>query len=207
MTSQKPVIVCDIDEVLFPFVKGLIAHHNKQRGTELVEDDFFSYHFQEVWGGTQAETDEIVEGFMESDCLHLLPVEHAKGALDTLKTDFDVVLVTARNGLFAENTTMWLRSHLPELFHDVMFAGNTFDGREYRTKGEICAELGALLIVDDHPDNIRSAAAVGVDGILFGERPWTLEAVDAIPDNVVHHKNWKQVLDYIYGDWRHKRLS
>lgn len=33
------------------FVRPLAEFHNKNYGTNLKEDDFFSYEFYDVWGG------------------------------------------------------------------------------------------------------------------------------------------------------------
>lgn len=195
---SKPVIVCDIDDVLFPFAPGIASFHNARKGTTLTEDDFVTFNFYEVWGGTQEEANVIIEAFMDEDCLDLLPVDGAKEALHLLKNDYDVILVTSRNGIFSEKTINWLTHYLPDLFKDIIFAGNHYDGRGHRTKGEIAKELGATYVIDDLPDNIYSATENGVKGILFGTRGWTLASVNDLPELAVHCRNWQETLEYIY---------
>lgn len=198
--GQKPVIAVDIDDVLFPFVEGVAEYHNNLKGTQLAVDDFTTYHLNEVWGGTQEETEEIVQAFLSTDHLHLQPQPGVKKALQQLKGDFDVVLVTARNQAFEEPTVTWLRHHLPDLFADVKFAGNPYDGRPYQPKGIVCQELGARLLIDDHPSNLLSAAECGVDGILFGSKAWSV--LDESSARIVPCVDWKDVLEYIYHVWR-----
>lgn len=197
---NKPVIAVDIDDVLFPFVDGIAAYHNNLKGTNLTVDDFFSYNFVEVWGGEVDETERIVESFLGMDQLHLQPVHGAKEALARLSQDFEVVLVTARNQLFESATSAWLQHHLPELFSQVIFAGNHHDGRPYRPKGVICEELGARLLIDDHPRNLLSVAEHGIDGVLFGTKAWSVRP--ETPARITPCKDWDAVVSYIYDEWR-----
>lgn len=199
--SVRPVIAVDIDDVLFPFIEGLAEYHNDLKGTQLTADDFTTYRLSEVWGGTLEETEEIVHTFLAADHrLRLQPRDGVKKALERLKSDFDVVLVTARNQAFEAPTAAWLRYHLPDLFADVMFAGNPYDGRPYRPKGVICQELGARLLIDDHPSNLLSAAECGVDGILFGSKAWSV--LETPVSRIVPCSDWDAVLRYIYDEWR-----
>lgn len=197
---SKLVIAVDIDDVLFPFIDGIAAYHNTPKGTQLTAEDFFSYNFTEVWGGDPAETDRIVDAFLGTDQLHLQPVPGAKAALARLSQDFDVVLVTARNQLFEAETLAWLHRHLPELFSRVILAGNPHDGRPHRPKGVVCEELGARLLIDDHPRNLMSAAEYGVDGVLFGTKAWSVQPEASA--HIAACKDWDATLKYIYDEWR-----
>lgn len=201
----KPVIVCDFDDVLFPLIEGLSDHHNDAHGTTLTPEDFVSYNFNEVWGGSQQEANLIIEAFLANDNLHLEPLPGVQAALTRLSQDFQLVIVTARNHLFEPSTVRWLRHRLPDLFSEVVFAGNHHDGRGFRTKGEICRELQALLIIDDHPANLASAVQQGTDAILFGTKAWS--SLEGLPKRVVHCETWPDVTEYIYGTWRHQRVS
>lgn len=202
---KKPVLVCDIDDVVFPFIPEMAKHYNERYHAKLTPEDFVSFNFYEVWGGTQHEANAIIESFLAKPQLELQPIQGAVEAFARLKQDFDIVMVTARNGIFESETSAWLKTHFADLFSHVVFAGNPHDGRGYRTKGEICQELGAVLIIDDHPANVMSAVQQGVDGILFGKRKWTLEA--EAHDRVIHCRDWSAIEEYIYGTWRYKQLS
>lgn len=199
-TAGRPVIAVDIDDVLFPFVDGIASHHNALRGSRLTVQDFVTFDLAKVFGSSQEETEAIVKSFLESDNIHLEPVAGAKEALARLKRDFDVILVTARNEYFKTKTVDWLRRQLPDLFADVHFAGNPHDGRPFRPKGAICYELGAKLLIDDYPENLRSAVSFGIDGVLFGSKPWSF--VDDEEVNIVPCMDWSAVIEYIYHDWR-----
>lgn len=195
---SRPVIAVDIDDVLFPFVDGIAEYHNTLKGTKLTAADFFSYNFVDVWGGDAAEADQIVDDFLAADQLHLQPVPGAKAALSRLGRDFEVVLVTARNQLFETETSAWLRHHLPDLFSQVVFAGNPHDGRPHRPKGVICQELGARLLIDDHPRNLLSVAEHGIEGILFGTKAWSVRPETQV--RITPCEDWDAVLKYIYDE-------
>lgn len=193
-----PVIAIDIDDVLFPFVDGIAEYHNTIKGTNLTVDDFFSYSFAEVWGGDVVETERIVQTFLGMDHVRLQPVDGAKEALGRLSQDFDIVLVTARNQMFQQETEAWLRHHFPALFSHVIFAGNPHDGLPFRPKGVICEELGARLLIDDHPGNLLSAAEHDIEGILFGTKAWSV--VPESSTNITPCADWDAVLRCIYRD-------
>ena len=46
----------DLDEVLSRFVLGLVEYYNSTYKTSLKLEDFHSYKFWEVWGGTKEDT-------------------------------------------------------------------------------------------------------------------------------------------------------
>lgn len=195
---QKPVIAVDIDDVIFPFVVEIASHYNALKGAKLTKDDFFSYHFRDVWGGTEEEGNEVVATFLEKDVVHVLPLEGAKEAFEQLKKDFTIMLVTARNGIFEKRTRQWLEAHFGGLFHDVIFAGNPHDTVDYRKKGEICRELKAVCLIDDSPSNLVSAIECGIQPILFGAHPWNMH--HELPAGVPRCSSWEEVTQYIYSN-------
>lgn len=193
---SKPVIAVDIDDVIFPFIPELIKHYNLRKGADLTLEDFKIYHFSQVWGNTEEEANAIVAEFLTQDLVHLQPLPGAQQAFDRLSRDFDIVLITARNGLFAPSTTQWLQAHFQGLFEDVIFAGNPHDTIEYREKGIICQEVGAAVLIDDSPGNLQSALDYGVDAVLFGAHNWN--KVHTLPDHIVRCRTWKEVVDHVY---------
>lgn len=48
------------------FVRPLAEFHNKNYGTNLKEDDFFSYEFYDVWGGNYDDVWSILYIFINS---------------------------------------------------------------------------------------------------------------------------------------------
>ena len=194
----KPVIAVDIDDVVFPFVDGIAEYFNSIKGTTLSAKDFLSYHFTEVWGGTDKETNEVVANFLLMDHLAVAPIAGAKEALNTLKNYFEIYFVTARNGMFEAQTRKWLETHVPEVFQNVHFAGNPYDGISWEEKGSVCKRIGAEFLIDDNVSNLLSAQAFGVGSILYGNAPW-VRADERVNDGMVRCADWEQVTKYLTG--------
>lgn len=73
---SKPVVACDCDEVLARFVAGepttvcylldphslgVVQFHNEKYKTDLKFEDFFSYDFTAVWGGSREDAFEKLD--------------------------------------------------------------------------------------------------------------------------------------------------
>ena len=196
---SKPVVAIDIDDVIFPFVPEILKHFNTRSGADLSLDDFTVYHFSQVWGSTEDEANAIVAEFLSQDVVHLQPIAGAQKAFAELNREFTIVLVTARNGLFAPSTRQWLQSHFEGLFKDVIFAGNSHDTLIYREKGMICKELGAVVLIDDNPSNLQSALDYGIDALLFGAHKWN--EVHALPEHTVRCDTWEEVVSHVRGKY------
>ena len=193
---RAATIAVDIDDVLFPFVEGIADYHNDVTGSNLTLDDYATFDFSAIWGLDAAAAEEIVGDFMQGDNLHMQPLAGARDALRRLSQNYNVVLVTARNQYFEADTIAWLERHLSGLFQKVIFAGNPHDGRLYRPKGEVCRELGVELLIDDHPRNLLSAAEHGIDGVLFGLKPWSV--LDGVSTRITPCRDWSAVMEHIY---------
>ena len=206
MPEPRLTIAVDIDDVLFPFVGGVAKFHNDRHGTQLTAGDFNTYDFVDVWGGSQEDSMKLIDDFLAMDHSLIRPLEGSVDAIKRLKKDFRVVSITARNGIFEPNTVKWLSMHFPGLLDGAYFAGNRHDGRPYRSKGDICREVGANILIDDSPHNLLSATEYGIDGVLFGKKAWSV--MNGLPPKSIKHcTDWTDVEDYIYNDWRPKQLS
>jgi hypothetical protein len=69
--NKKPIIAVDIDEVLTPFVKHLLEFYNARfPSSPILLENFHSYQFWEVWGGTAHDASSLVNEFFESQGIH-----------------------------------------------------------------------------------------------------------------------------------------
>lgn len=71
--DTKLVVACDMDEVLCEFLPGLIAYWNLKKGTSYKMEDFTSYNFADVWGGTNEETVEFIHQWFEEPSFDEIP--------------------------------------------------------------------------------------------------------------------------------------
>lgn len=54
----------DLDEVLADFLPSLMDYHNENYGTDFKKEDFHSYQFWHVWGGTREEAIQKYMAFL-----------------------------------------------------------------------------------------------------------------------------------------------
>jgi uncharacterized HAD superfamily protein len=186
-----------MDEVLCGFVPAVVRFHNDTYGTSLKTEDFFSYTFFYVWGGTLQEAHEKLELFHESKYFleELAPIPHAQNAVRALAERYDLHVVTSRRYNIETVTRQWLHQHFPNCFKGVHF-GNHFSvtGQRSIPKSELCRTIGAQLLVDDNLDYAIDCSNNGTPVILFGDYPWNRGHINTNrPELVVKAPDWDQI--------------
>jgi hypothetical protein len=198
---QLPTLCVDCDEVLAAFIPSLALWHNRVFGTLLQARSFTSTHFAGVPGfGDAAETDAKMRAFFASEeWFNLAPIPGSAEALPRLAKVYNIYLVTARSPQQEAVTRVWLSRHFAPVFCGLRFTGayDNADGadRPKRSKGEVCAELGALCLVDDAVHYVVEAAGKLPLAICFGRYAWNSnrEAWEhpALPENVLRAETWR----------------
>jgi uncharacterized protein len=190
------VIAIDIDEVLGTFADGFTEYHNEKYGTEVNVSDIEDYHgFNVNFGIEQKEIGKRVMDFwQETESKTIFPIEGAKEALKKLKEEGNILhVITARPETAKELTNKWLDEHFPDLFESITFTSH-FSSDNPKTKGEVCVEIGAEILIEDCHSYALSAAERGIKVFLF-DYPWNLK--QEIPVGVTRVKNWDEVLEKI----------
>jgi len=193
----KPKIAIDIDDVLVLSAPEILGNYNRRWGTQLILADWYS-DIGPQWG-TNDDDEAIrrVNEFVESEeYSELPPVQKAIFALQALSRRYELHILTGRHDVIAGATQGWLQRHFPDIFHSVNFS-NLFDKTKVRSKGDMCRELGAAYLVDDHLAHCKSAASVGLKAVLFGSYPWN--QADELPDGVTRCVDWNAVQEYFDG--------
>ncbi len=188
---MRPLIAIDIDEVLFPFVPQLAEYHNTKHGTSLTADDFTTYDFDKVWGGTVVEAVAKVNAYFAADHLGVVPIDGAIENLKSLADHYRLIVMTSRHDILTAATHAWIDRHFAGVFETVILAGNHHAGGDVRTKVSLCRELGAVALIDDSLRYVKECAEVGQRAILFGNYPWN--QTDKLPEGVVRARNWDEV--------------
>ncbi len=174
-SKPKPVIAVDIDEVLAQFMPTLARFHNDNYNTSLDVEDFRSYKFHEVWGGTAQECSDKMDIYFNSSYFKndLIQVPSAFNILNELKNTYDLHVVTARHDGIAEHTKFWINANYPDIFTDIHF-GNHFakEAGKSVSKSELCKKINAILLIDDSPIYAKDCADNFLPCILFGDYPW-----------------------------------
>lgn len=166
------VLAIDVDEVLGQFVRQLCLFHNHGYGTSLTPEDFNSYYFHEVWGGSRTSADAKMDDFFASPFfLQGIPVvDGAETVLRKHAANFELHVVTSRQHVLREHTRQWVDANYPGLFAELHFGNHFSKEGVQRSKPELCRSIGAALIIDDNMRYATECAAAGIPAYLFGER-------------------------------------
>ncbi|KAG9065661.1 hypothetical protein KI688_001950 [Linnemannia hyalina] len=200
----RKVIAVDLDEVLARTTLAIADFHNDTYGTTLTMDDFISYDYTKIWGGTREES--IAKWRLFFDSPYFLKVEPVEGSLETLKLlkarRFSLVIVTARQQFVADLTKKFVDRHFPGIFESIYFANHFLTEQEKLTfvskpKSVICRDVHAQLLIDDSLENALEVSKAGIPVLLFdlhGKYKWNqLEEGQQLPDKVTRVKSWKDV--------------
>jgi len=194
--ASKKTIAVDIDEVLFPMVNDLIKYVDREHKVKLTPEDFKTYHLEDIWPAGSAEGTIVFESYKKQVTPEIAPVEGAAEALKALSRNYDVIVMTARDVSVKPITMSWINNYFPGLFKGVHFVGNRIDSVTWRTKAEVCEELGVSYLIDDSLKHLTLVSRAGIKGLLFGDFSWNQ---GDLPKGIVRVNGWQEVLEYFDG--------
>jgi 8-oxo-dGTP pyrophosphatase MutT (NUDIX family)/uncharacterized HAD superfamily protein len=177
----------DLDEVTAEFLEHMIRYYNAANGKNLSKEDFHSYNFWEVWGGTREESIEMADKFHNSkgfDKIH--PAENAIESIRSIASKNKFMIITSRPKNWKTKTERWVRRHLGDINCKIIYT-NDFHKGKGKTKSEICIEEGIGVMVEDHEKYSVECAEKGIKVILF-DKPWNKNA---------RHRNITRVSDWL----------
>ena len=169
---RKPVIAVDNDDVLFSLVESIFLYYNTLYKTKLKLKDQTVFNLDQTFGLSEEETLKLVFDFYKSPyMMQTKPIPGALTALKKLKSQFDLVMITARPDFTRKITLKALKMHYPDIFKSVYLTNAFSQSGTKKLKSEVCLEVGALLMIDDAFHNAQDCADKGIPVILF-RRPW-----------------------------------
>jgi 5'(3')-deoxyribonucleotidase len=188
---NKAIIAVDCDDVLVATAQQILDQYNRVHGTSVSD-------YTEIWQLMSSdETRDNRNTYLDSEeYMQSQPIQDAMRALRELNERFELHIVTGRPGFMQDITLAWLKKHLPEVFKTVVFT-DFFKQQGGRSKADICLELGADYLIDDHIRHCEAVARVGVTALLFGDYTWN--QADELPKGVIRCKDWPAVAEYFDG--------
>ena len=160
-------------------------------------DDYWVYEFAKVWGCSQQRSNEIVHEFFESPHFNegIPVIPGARDALGRLGEWCDLAVVTSRQHVIQDATLAWLDAHYGGVFQEVYF-GNHFalEGAS-RKKSEICASIGAHVLIDDNVGYALDCAHAGIQVLLFdwrGSYRWSKLPKGQEHPNIAVVRDWAE---------------
>jgi uncharacterized HAD superfamily protein len=191
---MKPVLAVDFDDVLFPFMDRFVPHYNEKYGESFCMDDYFTFEFHEVWGGTSARAFECVSTFFHMPHDGIPPKEGSMQGVAALAERYELVIVTSREEDLRPQTQKWLDEHFPGAFRELHLCGTyTPDVTRRRTKVEVVEELDAVALIDDSVRHVSEVAAAGRRALLFGDYAWNRSG--ELPSGVQRYAGWQSIVE------------
>jgi len=199
---NKPLIAIDIDDVISETTEAIRVWSNTASGVELSSHQFnqtageYWGYYERVWNnhGISLNFNDF-ETSMAEDMIEVPLLADASFALHEILESYNVVLITSRITALRGHTERWFEKHFPGNNISLHFASNPKSGENRLTKGQICKQLGASLLIDDNPEHCASMLQEGLEAILFGDYGWQ----QAVPEGAVRCKRWPDVLEYLNG--------
>lgn len=195
----RKTIAIDLDEVLSAQTEAIRLFINKRYNLDLTPEDYlisapYWRYWEKVWGVSEEEGARRVQEFINSGGFKgQKPVKGALQAINRLKKNFNLVIVTSRKDKHAEDTHLWLEEHFPNVFNDIRFS-SVWGNKASVAKAKICRQLGANYLIDDNLEHCTLVADEGLIALLFGNYGWS--KAKKLPKRVVRVKNWQEVLEY-----------
>lgn len=199
--KMKPVIAIDIDDVLIDTVTALFGYYNQTYGTRLAKTHYYSK--DPVVHGVQdfAEAVKRFENYLSSKAFErLAPIQQAVISVKRLSRFYDFVAITSRPAFMQAMTEAWLNKYFRNIqgvrfTHFILAVDKPSVGKRL-TKVDVCKEINARYMIEDHLHHAIPVAAAGVRVFLI-DQPWN--QTNELPDNIERVMDW-QSIEKLLGD-------
>ena len=184
--AKRLVIAVDYDDVLSATMPQLVVDYNKTYDTKIGLEHFYRDLSKE--GGvleafgvaTEQEAIRRLHTIYKRKDYYLnLPlIDGAQAAVERLSRQHELHLVTGRADFLKAPTQQALARDFPGMFVSVEHTNYYKDENDteavHRSKGEVCQQIGADVLIDDHVAHGKDVLRAGVQEVLiFGEYPWS----------------------------------
>lgn len=192
--AKKRIIAVDVDDVLLDSAWHIINYYNETHGTDIQLQDMYSRDTT-VWGVSDIDIAiRRVDVYLTSEAYtNLAPMPEAVRAISRLSSAHELHVVTGRGDFIAEPTRQWLRRHFADAFQTVEFTNfiRPSDGQvKSRPKADVCSQIGADMLIDDHLHHAQAVAAAGM-GVILLDRPWNQS--ETLPTGVTRVGSWPEI--------------
>jgi 5'(3')-deoxyribonucleotidase len=201
---SKPIIAVDIDDVIADTTDAIRLWGNAKSGIEMTKEHYsipgeYWGYYERVWeqkGLNGVLIYDDAESSLIADELEVPLLAGASFAIKELQKQYSVVLITSRTPLMEPVTRRWIDEHFAGLDIQLYFAKNPKNAvGPAKTKGQLCKELGAFLLIDDNVDHCQSVLDERLEAVLFGDYGWQT----GLPKGAVRCNDWPAVLEYMNG--------
>ncbi len=195
--TKKRCIAFDLDDVIFGTAYPILQYYSRKFGITVKPENFYCSE-PSVWGASSGEVvSDRIQGFLETtEHQELTPTPEAIRALHQISQRFDLYVVTGRSECYAQITERAIQKHLPGIFKSVVFTN--YNKTTAQPKAQVCQEIGADTLVDDHLYHATAAANSGINVLLFGDYPWN--QANNLPPNITRVAGWYDLTKLLLYD-------
>ena len=182
----------DLDEVILDYLSEIIKFYNTKNNKSIKKEQFNSYNFWEVWGGTREEAIQICDNFHNSEDFHnFKSIPGALDALNILNKGNEIFIITSRSLLWKEKTEKWIKDNI-NFSSPTIFSSDIYS-KQGKTKLNICKEFNIPILLEDNANYSLECANAGIKVILF-DKPWNKRAEHP---NIIRVNNWYDAMHSI----------
>jgi len=117
------------------------------------------------------------------------PFEETVRTIKKLAEYHELHVVTGRTEFLSVATEAMLAQYFPDIFTSIEYMG-MFSGHNL-SKGDVCEQIRADLLIDDHMMHAEQVAAKGIQVLLFGEYPWNQGKI--LSPHITRVRDWAEV--------------
>jgi 5'(3')-deoxyribonucleotidase len=186
---RRLVIAVDCDDVLIETTLFLVRDYNNKFNTNVNLEDAHKPNNPD-WGTDDNGLilDRLSEIQNSKEYAEIKPIAEAINAIHRLVKDNELHLITARDGSVEVATMAMLDRYFSGCFISVEHVGKA------RSKGEVCRQIKADILIDDNILHLLSALDYGMPSggaLHFGNYLWN-QLGDPI-EGVIECHNWEAV--------------
>lgn len=182
----------DLDEVITKFLEGFLEFYNRKFNSDYSVQDFDSYNFWDVLGGTRAEAIKLVDEFHSTEAFDRLRlVDGAKQGIEKLAARNKLYVITSRPLRFKEKTNRFFSKNFADIPFQ-LFYSNDFHGQSGLDKAELCLREKVEVFVEDNLEYALDCYRKGIKVCLFN-KPWNQKGGNGL----ARANNWQEILQQI----------
>jgi len=190
--TEKLKIGIDIDEVVVEFFKKYLELFNKKFEKNLTFENIVKFNIWNLTDVSREDALKLIEDFYNSeDFFELDLIEGVKDALIKLHKNYEIHFITSRPESVKEKTNLFLKSLFEDIYFNLHFSEGVFG--EFKTKAQICKELGIKILIEDRRKYAFECAQNGIKVLLL-DKPWNQNCEH---ENIIRVKNWKEILEKV----------
>ena len=138
------------------------------------------------------DLDGVLGSHLTAILKYIKPINGSQEAIDRLKQNYELRVVTARYPLFRHSSIEWINRNFNDCFKSIEFVKYKTPFGPRTSKAVICKQIGATIIIDDKLRNAVDCSKAGIMVYFFGEDNNLGD--DVLAKDIIKVKDWQAVL-------------